>query len=268
MHILLDTKVDYEAECKKASVILERITALLTNGQPHTIASECLMTNKDEYKDKYLLIKDGVVVLSRNGEKLIFFEKGDLVGLDFQLGEGIELSSDFAVEAVIYDKHEFEQAIQEDTHLVAEWLVYMRLQAKVYASLLMSIAATGFDMDRQLKTYEVEDIIIEEGDEAHEVYTLLEGSAEVYVGDVMVGEVHEDEIFGALAALTDSPRTGRVIASSNHTQVIAVPKEDFSKLIASRPQTVLKMVEDMARTIKSLNEQVVELTNRKDKKVY
>ena len=106
-------------------------------------------------------------------------------------------------------------------------------------------------------------VIIEQGGEGTEVYTLLEGHADVFRDDVRVGEIAADEIFGAIAALMETPRTATVVATCDST-VLALPKKSFVELIEARPATTLKMVEGMAGAIVSLNERLVGLLHGVD----
>src|SRR5690625_7337213 len=75
--------------------------------------------------------------------------------------------------------------------------------------------------------------IIAQGAEADRVFTLLEGKAEALRDGVKVGEVHADEIFGALAVFTRQRRMASVVAISDCT-VLAVPKDEFIDLEIGR----------------------------------
>lgn len=262
MHLLIDTKVELDGPLARAKVHLEKVLASAPSDGIETIPGMCEISTKSEYRGKLFRIVDGSVIISREGDKIIFLEAGDLFGLEFFTDiPGAVMECDFPVTAEVFDSGKFFSYIQGDLGLMSEWSEYLAAHLEIFSALMMALASTGFQMERKLRTYEVEDIIIDEDAPANEVFTLIEGKAEVYVDDVMVGEIHEDEIFGALAALTDSKRTGRVISAKNGTQVLVTPKEDFAKLIALRPQTTLKMVQDMARTIMDLNRQVVDLRN-------
>ena len=75
----------------------------------------------------------------------------------------------------------------------------------------------------------------------------------------MVGEINTDEIFGAIAALTATRRTASIIAKTDCTALV-VQSDRFKNLITVRPDTVTKLVEDMARTIISCNAKIVDLS--------
>ncbi|MDH5473810.1 MAG: cyclic nucleotide-binding domain-containing protein, partial [Gammaproteobacteria bacterium] len=113
----------------------------------------------------------------------------------------------------------------------------------------------------EIRQYNEQDTIIEEGGTDNEVYTLLSGSADVLVKDTQVGVIKRDEIFGAIAALTGTPRTAKVVATSDCT-VLVVPSDRFQDLLKKRPDTVTKLIEDMARTIVASNQKIVDLSSK------
>ena len=97
--------------------------------------------------------------------------------------------------------------------------------------------------------------IIEEGTESDSVYSIVEGHAEVFVRGIKVGEVLEDEIFGAMSLLTNSPRTASVVADSR-CLVMVVPRHQFETMIKTHPRICMSLMENMARQIVSLNQQI------------
>ena len=108
--------------------------------------------------------------------------------------------------------------------------------------------------------YQAGETIIHQGDTADRVYTLLEGSADALCDGVKVGEVHPNEIFGALAVFTRQPRMASVVATSDCT-LLAVRKEEFIELIEHQPQICLGLIEEMAAKINQLNGQLRDLKN-------
>lgn len=103
--------------------------------------------------------------------------------------------------------------------------------------------------------------IITEGDEAEYVYTILEGAADVSVDGVKVGEIKEEEIFGAMAVLTGQRRAATVRARGS-CSVMMVARDDFATLVNTHPNLFVNLLRDMTRTIVSLNERVVSLEGR------
>ena len=87
---------------------------------------------------------------------------------------------------------------------------------------------------------------------------MLEAEADAIHDVVKVGEIHSDEIFGAMAVFTRQPRSASVIATSD-CSVMAVRKEDFVDLIEQQPGIGLGLIEEMANKINQLNNKVSNL---------
>ena len=141
------------------------------------------------------------------------------------------------------------------------WNRYLSLQINVHGLLISSLMKAEVEYKPTVKKFGRGDVIIEENSTGTEVYTMLSGVAEVYVSDVMVGEIHTDEIFGAIAALTGLPRTATIKAVTPCT-VVVIDKESFNHLIETRPNTIFKLAEDMTRVIVSTNEKLVNMSKQ------
>jgi len=99
------------------------------------------------------------------------------------------------------------------------------------------------------------DVIIQEGDSADSVYTLIQGRAKVMVNDKQVGEAKENEILGLQAMLLKTTRTASVIADGRCTAV-KVPYDKFRSLIENRPELVISTLETMALQMQRANQRI------------
>ncbi len=210
----------------------------------------------EERRGRLYLLTEGAVSFWLNDENIFTYEEGDLVGLeqDFNGARG-RYVCEFAVVA-----DEFELSDIVAAAAVAEvgtwWTEFLIDRLNAETLIVAAVAHGEREFRPRVRNYSAGTVIIEQGAVANEVYTLLQGRADVFVDGVKVGEVLQDEIFGALATLTDMPRTATVKAASD-SLAMSLEKEKFMDLMQKRPHTVLKMVEDMARSIVALNQQVV-----------
>lgn len=101
------------------------------------------------------------------------------------------------------------------------------------------------------------DIIIQEGDPADSVYTLIQGKAKVIIGGVTVGIAKEHEILGLQAMLLKTHRTASVIADGP-CSAVKVTYDKFRSLIETRPELVLSTMETMAQQIERANKRLTE----------
>jgi CRP/FNR family cyclic AMP-dependent transcriptional regulator len=202
-------------------------------------------------------LREGAAVLRWQGRSLVLLEEGD--GLDLLLGADSSwcMQHDFAIKLDLYDARQLcksEQAglrYQEYNSIRSRYLLALfALQLKGEPSTTPSV-----------QYFEAGQDIITQGSSGKEVYTLVQGEAQVLVDDVEVGKVLPEEIFGALAALTGIARTAAVRASTR-CMVMSLEENAFIELMRARPATLKKLVHDMARTIVSLNEQVLALQKK------
>jgi CRP/FNR family transcriptional regulator, cyclic AMP receptor protein len=121
-----------------------------------------------------------------------------------------------------------------------------------------SFSENDFTPNTGFSNFAPGEIIIQQGNPADLVYTLIEGSADAICDGVKVGEIHQNEIFGALAVFTRQPRIASVIAQTDCT-VMMVNKDDFIQLIYQQPQISVAVIEEMAAKINELNNQLLAL---------
>jgi len=207
------------------------------------------------------LIKQGILKETLQGSSIVHYEDGDLVGADevFQTGN-TTLSTDFAVVVDEYDTQELLEHIFSDSKRNKAWTDYLTGLIKSYKILTAHHKQRETEFHPEVRNYKAGEIIIHQGATGDEVFTLLSGHAQALVDETIVGEVKCDEIFGAIAALTDTPRTATIKAESACT-VLVVPSKKFKDLLTSHPDTVANLVQDMARTIISANEKIINLSS-------
>jgi len=135
---------------------------------------------------------------------------------------------------------------------------YLLLSSSFYRSALAQEIRADFQPSAGFVHYPAGEIIIHQGAEADQVYTLLEGEAEAMRDGIKVGDIHANEIFGALAVFTRQKRIASVVAKSDCT-VLAVRKEEFADLAELQPQICLGLIEELADKIHQLNSQVLSM---------
>ena len=216
------------------------------------------IVNPDD--DNIYLVKDGILNEYYQDQLVMSYDSGDLPGADNLWQQKSTIyRADFAIVVDAYNKKDLLQHISSDPGRNAAWNRYISCISQSYQILMSHFNRQETSFHPELREYNEGDVIIQEGGSDSEVFTLLSGSAEALIGDTVVGEINSDEIFGAIAALTGTRRTASVIAKTDCTALV-VQSDRFRNLIAVRPDTVTKLVEDMARTIVSCNTKIVDLS--------
>ncbi|BCE03357.1 Crp/Fnr family transcriptional regulator [Marinicellulosiphila megalodicopiae] len=213
--------------------------------------------------DEICIIRQGIVKSKHEQTAIFYYESGDIIGLNEAHGlHEMSYSSEDPVILDVYQANDFLRHVLADTQTQAIWTSYLVTFNAAITLFLSQWVKAKQPVNAGYLTFNKGDEIITEGDLATEVYTIIKGSAEVYVKDTKVGAVLQDEIFGAMAVFTGERRTASVIACEDDTSVLVVPKEDFIHLVQAHPKTTITLIENMARQIKSLNEQVIEKTDQ------
>ena len=226
-------------------------------------AKDVLITSKNPIDPKtgsVYLVKEGTINETFEGQLIITYEEGDLIGVDGVLQQkSSRYENDFAVKAVEYNGQQFIDEIFNDKNKFLILNQYLACLGQSYQLLMCHFSQQDTSFNPEFRHYEKGDVIIEENTEGDEVFTLITGSAKVMLNNTEVGEINQDEIFGAIAALTNTKRSASIIATS-HCDTIVVKSDSFRDLLAARPDTVQKLINDMARTIVSSNERIIELS--------
>ena len=214
----------------------------------------------DPQSTSIYLIKDGTINETFKGRLIVVHESGDLIGADGILQQKITAyENDFAVNVDEYDGQEFIDAIFIDKSKLTVWTQYLACLSQSYQLLMCHFSQQDTAFSPEYRHYNKGDIIIEANTDGDEVFTLMSGSARVMNNNTEVGVINKNELFGTIAALTNTKRTASIIAASN-CETIVVKSESFRSLLAARPDTVKKLINDMARTIVSCNDKIIELS--------
>lgn len=209
-------------------------------------------------KDQLFLIQDGMLHLTSNGQVLFSFDEGDLLGTlhSFDV-PAPTLRTDEYVELIPINRDQFLRHIYSDKRRQHYWSHFLITQN---ALLVHQLAEQFHEQIRPTAGFQnisPGEVIIKQGDAAEHVYTIISGEAEVFVDDVKVGEIGEEEVFGAMSVFTGEPRSATVKARTSCT-IMAVPKQDFVLLIEAQPKAAVNLIENLARHIITLNQQVIE----------
>lgn len=210
--------------------------------------------------DRVFLIEGGAIGLGQTGGPLFFYDAGDILGLeDWGTLPANRFMAESAVTLRPYNKQALLSTLTQ-TPVHAQALANYLMADVARRTLISSLIEEGVDKaSLGFAHFTPGEIIIQEGTPSDTVYSIVEGHAEVTINGFKVGEILEDEIFGALSLLTHSPRTATVTATKN-CLCLVVPRNQFETLIKTHPRICLNLMENMARQIVALNKQVMDRT--------
>ena len=208
---------------------------------------------------RIFLVKSGRLQCRHDRRVVYVVEAGDLIGLSrsLQLPEG-PFSCDEQVELIPYSRDAIVAHVNSTEKLQKHWAFYLLCRGAFFSHCLAKEIRSQFTPTTGFLNFEAGDVIINQGDQADCVYTLLEGSADAYCDKVKVGKINAEEIFGAMAVFTNQSRSASVIATSS-CSVLAVRKEEFLEMVSEQPQVCRSLIEEMADKINQLNHQIASL---------
>lgn len=217
----------------------------------------------DPKAESIYLITDGDIYETYDGQLIVVYEKGDLVNPE-ALSHAKESSynTDYGVSVDEYDAQVFLDKIAGDKERFKVWNEFLSYLSQSYQILMCYFSRQDTEYLPEFREYKKGETIIQEETEGDEVFTLLRGTAKVISNGEEVGEIHKDEIFGAMAGLTGTKRNATIIATTDCDTLVA-ESENFRSILSTRPDIVNKLIQDMARTIVSSNERIIELSKEK-----
>lgn len=258
MYLLGERSEQTELLCERIKKISNHLLTDLPEPEERLELNEVQDLYSQFPSDSLYFIDSGALQGMYENRAIVLFEPGNLVGLPniYDLPSLI-FTSEEPVRLLRYDASTLLRFFNETRERQSIWTGYLITLISIYSNAYSRMVRVQSRPSTGFLQFAAGDIIVQEGDDAHEVFTIIQGKADVYLEGVKVGEVQRDEIFGATAVFTNSKRTATVIATED-SSVLAVPKDEFVTLMQTHPQTTMALIESMARSVASLNAQLVD----------
>lgn len=233
-------------------------------GQPLLLANTRDAIGGGLNPNRIYRVDSGTLTVTYDRKALYTLEEGDLVlpdaGLQASAASAVlNYQAEETVRLTGFDTLQFMQAVLGDRENARAWTKLLLTQQALMVRCIASLADRETQATPGFQYFNPGEVIIRQGDRADYVFSLFEGEAEVLVDNVAVGQIGEGEIIGALAVLTEQPRSATVRAKTR-CAVVKVPRDQFAVLIRSNPTMIHSLLVDMARQIMRLNKQVVDLS--------
>jgi len=243
-------------------------SALLMQAIRHsdiTVAELCLtdIQNQGIGVDRLYYLAEGHISVEYDDKELFLYAQGDIIAHtsieDYEeTGLYYSAKSEIKIESISFD--DLFDLLGNNSHLISLWFSISSLSQLQLNQMIGVLTKKQERANPGFMRYKPGMTIIEEGDDAEYVYSISEGVAAACHKGVEVGEIQKDEIFGAIAVLTDQKRTASVIAKTSCT-VLMVHKDEFSKMVHSHPKLFLNILSSLADKIVSLNNKVSDNQN-------
>jgi len=113
----------------------------------------------------------------------------------------------------------------------------------------MTIALTIFKDSDKYETYAPGEMIFEAGQTGEFMYVVIEGEVEIISKDTVVDRLSEGEIFGEMALIDNSPRSGGARAGAE-CKVVPVDQYNFTHYVQHSPFFALYVMSVMAERLR------------------
>jgi len=96
------------------------------------------------------------------------------------------------------------------------------------------------------------DFLFREGESGDKMYVLLEGTAEIMVGDLVVEAAGPGALLGEMALIDNSPRTASVVAKTPW-RLAQVDRRRFHFLVQQTPHFATHVMKTLADRLRHMN---------------
>jgi CRP-like cAMP-binding protein len=110
-------------------------------------------------------------------------------------------------------------------------------------------------------TYRPSQVLFKKGDVGDAAYVIINGDAEVVVGDIPIAMLHDGDFVGEIAILCDTPRTATVRAKGE-LKALRIRKEPFFELLHQFPEMAVEMTRLLAERLTRTTAELVEAQRR------
>lgn len=123
-----------------------------------------------------------------------------------------------------------------------------------------------FDRSTDFKEFKAGDVIFSKGDEATNMYVVIEGEVEIDVLDGLVEHVEKGSFFGEMALITDEPRSATVYAKTD-CKIVPVDERRFLFMLQETPGFSLLIMRVLVERLRRRNQHVADLLKQINKDI-
>ncbi len=241
----------YDSAKKMAREIMEELSS---KGENRFIKGNTDLLLQD--KPLYLFVNSGFFKFFNDGKLIRLYSDGDVILAEKKSHySNARLVNEFASDVTVFEKDQFLNLVRESPALFEKWCNFTETEQHLMSLLCSLYVRQEVLPQTKFKNYAPGQKLICQGDSSDEIFFMVDGVAGVSVGDKEVGQVKANEFFGEISFLTGQPRSATVTAVNKCT-VQCIDRDDFAKLIQSKPATTEILLKTLAERITQLNQKM------------
>jgi CRP-like cAMP-binding protein len=98
------------------------------------------------------------------------------------------------------------------------------------------------------RTFQADEVIVQEGAAGIALYIVLSGSARVEHEGEVIGQVSAGDFFGELALIEEHPRSATVVAA-DETECLLFPAWEFTALLEEHPEVAVPIMRELIKRL-------------------
>ena len=120
----------------------------------------------------------------------------------------------------------------------------------------MTTGADNFELllgpDVPIREFKAGETVFREGDRGVEFFVIRHGRVRILSGNRLLETLHENEIFGEMALIDDSPRSATAVAETD-VAVAPLTEKQYLFLVRHTPFFALKVLRVLAQRLRAQN---------------
>jgi membrane protein len=96
------------------------------------------------------------------------------------------------------------------------------------------------------------------------MFFILSGSVRILKKGHLLREMVAGDYFGEMAMLIQAPRTAAAVAAAPDTRIVAISESNLETILRENPKIVVSFLKEMSNRLRSVNEKVDDLAERKE----
>ena len=109
-------------------------------------------------------------------------------------------------------------------------------------------------MQRYGKTYQLNDVIFNQGENSHHLYYVLKGQVQLHRNGKAIRTIEAGDYFGEMALLSNKPAIADAIVSSAETDLILIYPDNIETLLLDEPKVAMQFLRQMATRLQQRDE--------------
>ncbi|MBN1761325.1 MAG: cyclic nucleotide-binding domain-containing protein [Chitinispirillaceae bacterium] len=256
--------IEVPPEATRIDETLKALAADITKNCAAIGKTERLDNNTDLFASVpsgWIFIRNGVFKYYFGKRLIRLYSTGDLIPVTPDLHEyGCTCNSEFGAEITIFETAALGHYLEKDPRTAEQLIEYHIMHATMMHILCAAFMTEELQPDLSLRSYQPGEIIIAQGDPAHEIYQMIQGDAIVTVDETEVGSVASGEVFGEISFFTDGTRSATVTAKTE-CMVQVMGKDEFITLVKLKPSVNLAISKTLSHRIVETNRKITDHTD-------